>query len=45
VELGKELAARVAEDLVAPEPPAGEAHDPSTLALLRRVRAARGRAV
>ena len=45
VELGKELAARVAEDLVGDGPPADGAHDPSTLALLRRARAARGRAV
>ena len=45
VELGKELATRLAEDLTSGAAPAGDAHDASTLALLRRARAARGRAV
>ena len=45
VELGKELATRLADDLAAQLAPADGAHDASTLALLRRARAARGRAV
>lgn len=45
VELGKELATRLADDLVVDEPPASDAHDSSTRALLLRARAARGRAV
>ena len=45
VELGKELATRLAQDLVGEAAPPDEAHDASTLALLRRARAARGRAV
>ena len=45
VELGKELATRLADDLVGAAAPADGSHDASTLALLRRARAARGRAV
>jgi len=41
VELGKDLAARVAGELASPEPPA-LAHDPSTNALIRRYRRGRG---
>jgi glucose-6-phosphate isomerase len=43
VELGKVLAGRISPELVAGEPPALE-HDASTNALIRRYRAARGRA-
>jgi glucose-6-phosphate isomerase len=42
VELGKSLAARIAPELTAPDPPA-PAHDSSTSELIRRYRAARGR--
>ena len=45
VELGKELATRLADDLVSAAAPADGSHDASTLALLRRARGARGRAV
>jgi glucose-6-phosphate isomerase len=45
VELGKELATRLADDLMTEQPPADGSHDASTLALLRRARAARERAV
>jgi glucose-6-phosphate isomerase len=43
VELGKTLAARVAPELTAAEPPELR-HDASTNALIRRYRAMRGRA-
>jgi glucose-6-phosphate isomerase len=42
VELGKQLAGRIAPELTAAEPPE-LAHDSSTNALIRRYRAARGR--
>ncbi len=45
VELGKELATRLADDLVAEAAPAPGSHDASTLALLLRARVARGREV
>ena len=44
VELGKVLAGAIADELTADAPPA-LAHDPATNALVRRLRAARGRAV
>ena len=44
VELGKALAGAIADELTAPEPPDLD-HDPATNALVRRLRAARGRAV
>jgi glucose-6-phosphate isomerase len=39
VELGKVLAGRLASELTAPAPPAADAHDASTTALVRRYRA------
>jgi glucose-6-phosphate isomerase len=42
VELGKELAQRIAPELEAPDEP-GLEHDSSTNALIRRYRAAHGR--
>ncbi len=43
VELGKQLATRLAGELVAPEAPDPAAHDSSTTALVRRYRRLRGR--
>ena len=45
VELGKELATRLSDDLTGAPPPDPAAYDGSTAGLLRRARAARGRAV
>jgi glucose-6-phosphate isomerase len=43
VELGKQLATRLAGELVADAPPAADAHDSSTTSLVRRYRRLRGR--
>ena len=43
VELGKVLATKIADELVAAEAPSNDAHDPSTSALIGRYRAARRR--
>jgi glucose-6-phosphate isomerase len=43
VELGKVLATKIAGELMAPDDPAAETHDPSTAGLIRRYRARRVR--
>jgi len=43
VELGKALASRCADDLIADEGPVANEHDASTTALIRRYRAMRRR--
>jgi len=43
VELGKDLAGRIEDELTGPEPPEAGTHDPSTDALISRYRAGRNR--